>query len=56
MPHVRDPGHSATAVRGEVLKDELRTKLEDVLANARARFGPIHWAQFKIFMTAFDRK
>jgi len=38
------------------VKDELRTELEDVLANARARFGPIHWAQFKIFMTAFDRK
>ena len=40
----------------QFVKDELRTELEKVLADARARFVPIPWAQFKNFMTAFDRK
>ena len=38
------------------MKGELRTGLEDVLRNARATFGPTHWAQFTNFLTAFDRK
>jgi hypothetical protein len=37
---------------------ELRTELRKVLADPRATFGhgPVHWAQFKIFMTTLDRK
>ena len=38
------------------IKGDLRTELEKVLRDARARFGPIHWAQFRNFMIAFDRK
>jgi len=37
------------------VKDELCVKLEKVLGDARATFGPTHWDQFKIFMTEFDR-
>lgn len=38
------------------IKDELRAGLENVLREARAQFGPIHWAQFNDFMVGFDRK
>ena len=38
------------------IKDGLQAKLEDVLRDARAQFGPTHWAQFIDFMVAFDRK
>jgi hypothetical protein len=38
------------------VKAELRNELEKVLEDARAKFGPVHWAQFKIFMKALDRK
>jgi len=38
------------------IKSELRTELENVMREARARFGPIHWAQFANFMAEFDRK
>ncbi|KAF9645331.1 hypothetical protein BDM02DRAFT_3120353 [Thelephora ganbajun] len=37
------------------IKSELRTELENVLRDARTRFGPIHWAQFTNFMAEFDR-
>jgi len=38
------------------IESELRTELEDVLRDSRARFGPIRWVQFTNFMAAFDRK
>jgi hypothetical protein len=38
------------------IREELRTELEPVFADARTTYGPIHWAQFRNFMTAFDRK
>ena len=37
-------------------KDELRVELLNVLADARTRFGPVHWDQFKLFMVALDRE
>ena len=38
------------------INGELRTELLKVLADARARFGPVQWEQFKNFMVAFDRE
>jgi hypothetical protein len=38
------------------IRSELRTELENVLRDARARFGSVHWAQFTNFMVAFDRE
>ena len=38
------------------IKIELRTELENVLRDARARFGSVRWAQFTNFMVAFDRE
>ena len=38
------------------IKEELRTELVKVLAEAREKFGPVHWDRFKAFMFAFDRE
>jgi len=38
------------------IKSELRTELENVLGEARAKFGPVRWAQFANFMVALDLK
>ena len=38
------------------VKVELRTELRKVLVEARAKFGPVHWDQFKTFIVAFDRE
>ena len=38
------------------VKDGLRAGLLEVLADARTRFGPVHWDRFKIFIVAFDRR
>jgi len=38
------------------IKKELSIELRKVLAEARGRFGPIRWDQFKAFLVAFDRK
>ena len=38
------------------VKDGLRARLLEVLADARMRFGPVHWDQFKTFMVALDRE
>ena len=38
------------------IRSQLRTDLENVLRDAQAQFGPVHWAQFANFMVAFDRK
>lgn len=38
------------------VKSGLRTELENVLKDARVRFGAVHWAQFQNFMIAFDRE
>ena len=51
IPDVQRPQCAA-----EFIKDELRTELLNVLRDARARFGPVHWDRFKNFMVAFDRE
>jgi len=51
IPDVQRP-QCATAF----VKDELSTELEDVLARARATFGPVRWDPFKNFMVEFDRE
>ena len=38
------------------IKSGLRTELENVLRDARARFGSVRWARFANFMVAFDRE
>ena len=40
----------------DFIKEELRHELVKVLAEARARFGPVHWDRFKDFMVALDRE
>ena len=37
-------------------EDEISIELDDVLAKARQKFGPVHWDPFKNFMVAFDRE
>ena len=37
------------------VKDGLRARLLEVSVDARMRFGPVHWNQYKTFMVAFDR-
>jgi hypothetical protein len=51
IPDTQRPQCAAKSIKGD-----LRTELEKVLKDARVRFGPIHWAQFRNFMIAFDRK
>jgi len=51
VPDVQRP-QCATAF----IKDELRTELLNVLEDARRRFGPVQWDQFKAFMVVFDRE
>lgn len=36
------------------IKDELSAELLKLLMEARAKFGSVHWVQFKNFMVAFD--
>ena len=50
------PDTQRSQCAAKFVKSELRTELENVLRDARAKFGPIHWAQFTTFMTALDRK
>ena len=51
IPDVQRPQCAA-----EFIKDELRAELLNVLRDARARFGSVHWDRFKNFMVAFDRE
>lgn len=37
-------------------RSELRTELENVLRDARDKFGSVGWAQFTVFMVGFDRE
>ena len=38
------------------IKSELRIELEQVLGDARTKFGPVRWPQFASFMVICDRK
>ena len=38
------------------IKEELSTELRNVLREARERFGPVYWDQFKNFLVIFDRE
>ena len=51
IPDVQRPQSALGSV-----KSELRTELVKVLAEAREKFGPVHWDRFKAFMFAFDRE
>ena len=50
VPDVQRP-QCATAFT----KGDFRTDLENALAEARERFGPVHWVPFKNSMVAFDQ-
>ena len=38
------------------IKDEFRTELLNMLEDARWKFGPVEWDQFKSFIVVFDRE
>jgi hypothetical protein len=51
IPDAQRPQCAARFARGE-----LRNELENVLKDAREKFGPISWERFATFMVAFDRE
>ena len=51
IPDVQRPECATAFVKGE-----LSTELGKVLAEARKKYGPVHWDPFKNFMVAFDRE